>query len=327
MSLLRLVLMMPSAVHRQQICEDLKRIIKEEVDIQSCSSERLAYSKIQQIMPHGVIISDQANLSGEPEFHKWVHQHNKKVILLKSHAGSGIRLKESACELIIPSKDNADEWGLFVELLADAINTLYTSEKKHSVRLKSTKHNTSKIVFIGASTGGGAAIQDLLRSIPSNTCPIIVAQHLPAFANDHFRQQIGRFCPVPTDVLRDQQIIDSGHVWLIPGGHQAEIYEKKGQLYIHVFEDKQGYRYHPCIDHLFYSATGLSNKMLAILLTGMGSDGAHGLRELKDQGVETWVQDEGSMIPSMPQAALQLGAVKQKLSIQSMQHRLPSWIK
>jgi two-component system chemotaxis response regulator CheB len=325
MSLLRVVLMIPSAVHRQKICEDLNSAI-DSIDIQSCSNERLAFSKIQHVLPHCLIISDQADLVNLPDFKNWVDSHLNKIILLKTHRSSGFKLNSCACELTFPTQISDDEWMTFIETLHDALTTLYEMGKKYSVRIKPFQLQPPKLVVIGASTGGGSAIQDLLRNLSKPTCPVIVGQHLPSFANDHFLMQIGRFCTVPTQLLTDKQNITPNTVWLIPGGYQAELYEKKGMLFAHIFEDKRTYSYHPSIDHFFYSVCDLNYQLLGILLTGMGADGAHGLRELKDQGAETWAQDEGSMISSMPQAALQLGGVQHQLSIQSMQHRLKHWI-
>lgn len=325
MNLMRVVLMMPSAVYRQKISESLKNTLID-IDIQSCSSERLAYNKIQHTLPHGLILSDQSDLITYSEFKAWVESHLNKVILLKSQRPTNITINNCASEIMLPSYTRDDEWTTFSDTLIDALTTLYMSEKKRSPHIKLSKSLKNKLVLIGASTGRGATIQELLRTLPEKTCPVVVAQHLPSFANEHFKQQISRFCKVPTELLTDHQLITANTVWIVPGGFQAEFYSNSNGVHVHLFEDKRTYSYHPCIDHFFYSASHLNSETLAILLTGMGADGAHGLRELKDKGAETWAQDEGFMINSMPQAALQLGGVQFQLSLETMQHRLINWI-
>lgn len=325
MNLMRIVLMMPSAVYRQKISESLKNAIVD-IDIQSCSSERLAFNKIQHILPHCLILSDQSDLISYSEFKVWIESHLNKVVLLKSQRPTNILINNCASEIMLPSYTRDDEWSTFSETLIDALTTLYLSEKKGNPRIKINRNLKQKLVLIGASTGGGAAIQELFRTLPEKTCPVIVAQHLPSFANEHFKQQISRFCKVPAELLVDHQLVTANTVWIVPGGCQAEFYSNSNGIHVHLFEDKRTYSYHPCIDHFFYSASHLNSQTLAILLTGMGADGAHGLRELKDKGAETWAQDEGSLISSMPQAALQLGGVQFQLSIESMQHRLANWI-
>lgn len=176
------------------------------------------------------------------------------------------------------------------------------------------------MIAIGASTGGTEAILSVLGRLPNNLPPIVITQHIPDVFSTSFAKRLNRESSLEVLEVRSPQKIQVGHAYLAPG-HQHMLVEKRGSELWAVLDDGEKVNRHkPAVDVLFNSiAKVIGAKTLAVLLTGMGQDGAGGLLELKKKGAKTIAQDEASSVVwGMPGAAVRLGAAEEILSLKEI---------
>ncbi|MEN9845366.1 MAG: hypothetical protein RIS36_513 [Pseudomonadota bacterium] len=166
------------------------------------------------------------------------------------------------------------------------------------------------MILVGASTGGTEAITRLLDSMPPDTPPIIVVQHIsPHFARA-FAQRLAHNARLQLGMCAEGTLLEPGHIYVADDDRHVGVGGKKGRLYVIRSEGPPINRHRPSVDFLFKSAAVLSNVGIsAVLLTGMGADGAEGMKELHDRGAVTFCQDERSCVVfGMPREAISLGA-------------------
>ena len=169
---------------------------------------------------------------------------------------------------------------------------------------------TDKIIAIGASTGGTQAIGKLLMEMPHDSPAIVISQHIPATFSGPFAQRMNASAPMAVCEASDGQQILRGHVYIAPGDRHLLV-ERDGARYIcRLSEGPPVNRHRPSVDVMFRSiAQNVGNNAIGVILTGMGNDGAAGLKELRDIGVPTIAQDEASSVVwGMPGSAVALGA-------------------
>jgi two-component system chemotaxis response regulator CheB len=161
------------------------------------------------------------------------------------------------------------------------------------------------LLTIIASTGGPVAIQKVLGQV-SQRCsiPILLVQHMPGSFTTSFAARLDQLCSIPVREAADGDQLESGIALLAPGGMQMEIKNKGRRHMIALREKTQGEIYSPSADITLTSiAENFSNKVLTVVLTGMGSDGKEGAAKLKGKGAMVWAQDEASCtIYGMPKA-------------------------
>ena len=173
----------------------------------------------------------------------------------------------------------------------------------------------SKIVVIGASTGGPQILASILTSIPSDfSAPIIIAQHIPSiFFTESLAEHLNRNCELPVTSAGNNEIIGCGAVYLVPSGfhlmlkRRTEVNKGTMEVSISLSEDKSSILT-PSIDEIMESVASLyKENTIGIILTGMGNDGVLGMTAIKKYGGKTIVQDESSLIFGMPKAVIEAG--------------------
>ena len=176
----------------------------------------------------------------------------------------------------------------------------------------SDHYSQSKLLAIGASTGGTEAIRQVLKDLPRNAPGIVIAQHLPAAFSDSFAERLDSNCPLTVKIAEEGDLIKPGHVYVAPGSHHLKVVSS-GQGWMCALDDGAPVNRHkPSVDVLFDSvATYAKGNAIGCVLTGMGKDGAEGLMHMKEAGARTLVQDEAtSVVWGMPGAAAKLGAAE-----------------
>ena len=159
-----------------------------------------------------------------------------------------------------------------------------------------------KLVAIGTSTGGPVALQRVLTQLPANfPAPIVLIQHMPAAFTKAFAERLDKLCRISVKEAEDGDILRPGLALLAPGGKQMMV---DGRGAIKILPGDERLNYKPCVDITFGSAAkSYGDKVLAVVLTGMGADGREGARLLKQGGSAIWAQDEAScVIYGMPMA-------------------------
>lgn len=164
------------------------------------------------------------------------------------------------------------------------------------------KRKAYKLVAIGTSTGGPVALQRVLTQLPANfPAPIVLIQHMPAAFTKAFAERLDKLCRINVKEAEDGDILRPGLALLAPGGKQMMI---DGRGAVKILPGDERLNYKPCVDITFGSAAkSYGDKVLAVVLTGMGADGREGARLLKQGGSAIWAQDEAScVIYGMPMA-------------------------
>jgi two-component system chemotaxis response regulator CheB len=179
---------------------------------------------------------------------------------------------------------------------------------------------TDRIIAIGASTGGTEAIKDVLVQFPADTPGIVIAQHIPKAFSTPFARRMDACCQMTVYEAEDGQQILPGHVYIAPGDRHL-LLVRDGARYVCKLDNGQAVNRHkPSVDVLFRSvAQQAGRNAIGVILTGMGKDGAMGLREMRDVGCPTIAQDEAtSVVWGMPREAIALGAAAQVLALQDI---------
>ena len=180
--------------------------------------------------------------------------------------------------------------------------------------------STEKLVFIGASTGGTEAIKAILVHLPADSPAIVITQHMPAGFTTSFAARLSGLCQIRVKEASNGERLLPGHAYIAPGGTQFHV-GRSGANYVAVVDDGPPVNRHkPSVEVLFKSgAAHVGRNALAIMLTGMGADGAAAMREMKDAGSYNFVQDEASCVVfGMPREAIARGAADEVLPLQAI---------
>lgn len=177
-----------------------------------------------------------------------------------------------------------------------------------------------RMIFVGASTGGTEAIRQVLKPLPCDTPPIMIALHMPAAFTSSFALRMDAICQVVVEEAVNGRKILPGHAYVAPGGGQLRV-GVSGDDYVSVVErGDSGHAGVPCVEILFESATtSVGRNAIGIMLTGAGSDGAQAMRKMKNVGAYNFVQDQASCaVFGMPRAAILQGAASEVLPLEGI---------
>ena len=165
---------------------------------------------------------------------------------------------------------------------------------------------THEIVAIGSSTGGPIALQNIIPKLPKLKVPVIIVQHMPPAFTATFAQRLNAMSQLKVVEAKDGDILEAGTCYIAPGGMQMIFERGAGKARIRILRGDERVVYHPCVDVTFASlAQVYGGRVLAMILTGMGSDGCEGCRLLKRAGSVIWAQNEEScVVYGMPQAVV-----------------------
>lgn len=187
---------------------------------------------------------------------------------------------------------------------------------------------TDKIIAIGASTGGTEAIKELLLKMPINCPGIVITQHIPEGFSKKFAERMDKTLPHKVYEATDGQQIIPGHIYIAPGDKHLLV-ERSGARYICRLNDgPRVNRHKPSVDVLFRSvAQYVGPNAIGVILTGMGDDGAEGMKEMHDNGAKTIAQDEKtSVVWGMPAVAIQLGGVDNVLGLPRIAEQIVDYV-
>ncbi|WP_166365821.1 protein-glutamate methylesterase/protein-glutamine glutaminase [Pseudomonas akapageensis] len=198
------------------------------------------------------------------------------------------------------------------------------------LKAPSSLHNqrtTEKIVVLGTSTGGTQALETVLREL-GITCPgIAIVQHMPERFTRSFAERLNTLCTIEVREARDGDRILPGLALIAPGGRHMLIKRSGAQYYVEVKDGPLVSRHRPSVDVLFRSAAiQAGSNALGMIMTGMGDDGARGLKEMFDAKARTYAQDEESCVVfGMPKEAIKLGGAEQIIALDAIPAVLMSW--
>lgn len=185
----------------------------------------------------------------------------------------------------------------------------------------------SGIIAIGASAGGTQAIMEILRHLPAHVPGIAIVQHMPPKFTAMFADHLNRCCALDVHEATDGEKLLPGMARVAPGGRQMAFVRENGVYVLRVYDGPAVNLHRPSVDVLFNSVAHMTTtRTLGVLLTGMGSDGAQGLKAMHAAGAFTLAQDEASsVIFGMPDQAIRLGAVREVLALERIAGRIRQW--
>lgn len=190
--------------------------------------------------------------------------------------------------------------------------------------LKTAAAPAGTLIAIGASTGGVEAIRQVLSQLPKDSPPIVIAQHMPKGFTGRFAARLNELVDVTVLEAADRMPLEAGHAYVAPGDFHLRVEKSSGQLKCRVTQDEQMSGHRPSVDVLFTSVAKVAGPMaVGAILTGMGRDGAQGLKLMREAGAFTIGQSKGSaLIYGMPKVAAEIGAVVEEASIEKIAGRL-----
>jgi two-component system, chemotaxis family, protein-glutamate methylesterase/glutaminase len=178
----------------------------------------------------------------------------------------------------------------------------------------------NKPVVIGSSTGGTQALELVLTSLPADAPGIAITQHMPEKFTAMYAQRLDGICAMSVREARDGDRLERGVALIAPGGRHMQLKKMNGQYYVKVLDGPPVNRHKPSVDVLFKSAAECAGRdVLGIIMTGMGDDGARGMKVLHDGGARTIAQNEETCVVfGMPKEAIKLQAVDDILPLESL---------
>jgi two-component system chemotaxis response regulator CheB len=322
-----------SAFVRQKLKEILETDPEIEV-IAVASDPYAAVERIRTAVPDVITLDiEMPRMDGLTFLEKIMSQHPIPVVICSTLAGPGsdaalTALEKGAVEIIAKPKLGSKEF--FEESrvrICDVVKSAAHARraaKRLEVAPKLTAdavlapasggavlQTTEKIVAVGASTGGTEALREFLEALPLDAPGVVIVQHMPEEFTARFAERLNGMCRITVKEAANNDSIIPGQALIAPGNRHLLVKRSGARYYVEVRDGPLVSRHRPSVDVLFRSAARYAGRnVIGVIMTGMGDDGAKGMRELKEAGAYNIAQDEASCIVfGMPAEAIRLGAV------------------
>lgn len=239
-------------------------------------------------------------------------QHGKQITLEALEAGAVDIIAKPAVGLVDGLPLMVDDINARIKAAAGVNVTKLNQQHSVHIDTPSALHETTdRLIAIGSSTGGVEALSRIMPAFPADTAGIVIVQHMPAGFTSTFAERLNNLCKMRVKEAQDGDRVMQGQVLLAPGGVlHTTVIRSGGQYRIQLQEGDEVNYSRPSVDVMFHSvAKAAGRNVAAALLTGMGKDGALGLKAIQQAGGKTIAQDEATCVVfGMPQMAISLGA-------------------
>lgn len=340
-----------SALVRQTLCDILNSDPGIEV-IGTAADPILAAERMKTVIPDVITLDvEMPRMDGLTFLQKLMSQHPIPVVMCSSLAESGSEtalkaLEYGAVDIITKPKMGTKQFieesrmricdavkGAAAARMAPlrAMRTMKEISPKYSADVMMEKPNnkamiqtTEKVVVVGASTGGTEALKVFLEMLPEDTPGIVIVQHMPENFTAAFARRLDSICRVTVKEAQDNDTVVRGRALIAPGNHHALLKRSGARYYVEIKDGPLVSRHRPSVDVLFRSAARYAGKnAVGVIMTGMGDDGAHGMKEMHDAGAVTIAQDEATcVVYGMPHEAVKLGGVNKIMPLQNIAHEV-----
>ena len=322
----RVLIVDDSAIVRKVFSEELSRFPDIEI-VGTAPDPFVARDKIVRLQPDVITLDiEMPRMDGLTFLKKLMKYYPLPVIIVSSLTPKGgaltLEAMDSGAVEVIAKPGGAYTVGDMSVQLADKIRAASrvkiirkASDKeavlKKSEPIKALAKTSNKVIAIGASTGGTEALKTVLTKLPPNSPGILVVQHMPAAFTTAFAERLNGLCQITVKEARNSDSVNPGTALIAPGNYHMILRRSGAMYYVEVKDGPMVHHQRPSVDVLFKStAKSAGPNSIGVILTGMGSDGAEGLLEMKQEGAKTIAQDERSCIVfGMPKEAIELGAV------------------
>ncbi len=318
----RVLIVDDSATIRGLISATLTR--DPEVDVIGEAGDPLeAREAIKALNPDVITLDvEMPKMNGIEFLEKIMRLRPMPVIMVSTLTQAGASITLEALELgAVDCVGKPDFEGLAAKVKVAARARIRSFGEAPRAPVRGGSYNAENTVLaIGSSTGGVEALITMLSSFPK-TCPAtLITQHMPATFTGSFAARLDRICAPAVKEAANGDPLKPGHIYLAPGG--ATHLEIQGNVHprCKLVDAPTVNGHRPSVDVLFHSvARGFGARSVGVILTGMGRDGAQGLKAMRDAGARTLGQDEAtSVVYGMPKAAFELGAVERQVSLSSI---------
>jgi two-component system chemotaxis response regulator CheB len=298
-----------------------------------------ARAKIKTLRPDVVTLDiEMPNMNGLQFLDKLMRLNPLPVVMVSTLTKKGanetlLALELGAVEFV--AKPNAELAGgleAFGENLRQKVRAAANSDvsarggraASPKVRLHSAAGPDGAVIAIGASTGGVEAIRLVLSQLPPDCPPVLIAQHMPAGFTARFAARLDELTDLTVVEAGDRMVLESGHAYVARGDHHLRLERSSGQLKCRLSQDGPASGHRPSVDVLFESvARTVGPLAVGAILTGMGRDGALGIKAMRDAGAYTVGQSQSSaLVYGMPRVAFEEGGVVDQAPLEMVASRL-----
>ena len=313
------------------------------------ANPNIARKKITRFNPDVMTLDvEMPEMDGVTFLQSLMQIHPLPVVMVSSLTKKGADITLHALELgavdFVTKPDNRDEKSIeqFAEMIVERVlhaceadvtkaspptRLNRTAIRRNKISAKSTDR-CEGLVVIGASTGGPQAIQEVLCNLPQFCPPIAIVQHMPPRFTRMYADRVNNISDISVAEAQHQDRLLPGSALVAPGGFQMRLSRTAGALKTEITEEPPHNQHRPSVDVLLESVTPITRHMpvMAIILTGMGKDGAQGMLKLKQAGAHTVAQDKtSSIIFGMPDQAIKLGAISKVLPLRKIANEIIHW--
>lgn len=344
-SKVRVLVVDDSALVRQTLAEVLSSDPGIEV-VATASDPYFAARKMSKLYPDVITLDiEMPRMDGLTFLKKIMSQKPLPVVICSAQTGEGSEAAMRALELGAVEVIHKPKLGTkkFIEesrlLICDAVKAAAQAKlgklkqqpfmevdpklTADAVLPKSSSrvhHQTEKIIVVGASTGGTEAIKVFLESLPDDAPGVVIVQHMPEHFTGAFARRLDGICRMSVREAKNGDPVVPGRALIAPGNHHMLLKRTSSHYEVEINDGPLVCRHRPSVDVLFRSAAKYAGKnAIGIIMTGMGDDGARGLKEMKEAGAFTIAQNEAtSVVFGMPNEAIKRGAADLVLPLQKI---------
>jgi two-component system chemotaxis response regulator CheB len=329
----RVLIVDDSAVIRQLLTDILSADPEIEV-VGTAADPFIAREQIKALNPDVITLDiEMPNMDGVTFLRKIMTLRPTPVIMISTLTKAGANITLEALEIgavdffAKPTVNVANTLGELagelqakVKIAAKARVGRRPAEAAAVKRREAPANPHNHIIAIGASTGGVEALKRVLTDMPANCPPILITQHMPPRFTAAFAERLNRECPMQVSEATHHALVEPNHAYIAAGSHHLELVRFGGRYHCSLNDAPPVSGHRPSVDALFRSVARIAGKStIAVILTGMGKDGAEGMLELRQAGAVTLGQDEASsLVYGMPRVAFERGAVMRQYPLSRM---------
>lgn len=331
---IRVLVVDDSALARRAIVDALSHDAAIEV-VGVASDPYVARDRILELQPDVITLDlEMPRMDGLTFLRILQEHHPLPVVVVSSLTQAGSEMALAALEAgaidVIGKPDGSRSLGAIARQLAHVVKAAARSQRsrlrevvneREAVGVAAESYSDKQILLIGSSTGGVEALRYLLPRLPAGLPPIVIVQHIPAHFSRTMAEHLNALCPYQVREAVDGDDLRSGLCLVAPGDFHLVLTKKAGRGFgVRLTRSPPVHYCRPSVDVMFRSgAEQAGANAVALLLTGMGSDGARGMQLLRGAGARTIAESEESCVVfGMPRAAIELGAAEQVLPLQRM---------
>lgn len=353
MKKIRVMIVDDSAVVRKVLTEKL--VLSPDIEVMAAASDPLfAMERMKQEWPDVIILDiEMPRMDGITFLKKLMAQRPTPVVICSTLTEKGAETTMQALAagaVSIVTKPKAGLKDFLLDASEDIVQIVKVAAKANLKRIVSTEplpkvqekltadvvlpashramaQTTERIVAIGTSTGGTQALEAVLQSLPRVSPGIVIVQHMPENFTAAFAQRLNQLCDIEVKEAANGDRVIAGRALIAPGGKHMLLKRSGAQYHVDVIDGPLVSRHRPSVNVLFRSVAQSAGKnALGIIMTGMGDDGAQGLKEMLDAGATTIGQDERScVVYGMPKEAFKLGAVQRELPLSKIAYEIVAY--